>query len=392
MYEEFFHLTRKPFDLVPNPDFLYLSKSHKKAITYLDYAIQERTGFILLTGEIGSGKTTIIRDLIKKHQGDIVLSKIFNTMVNSEQLIAMINDDFGIAGTGSDKTVLLRELNDFLIGEYGKGNKPVLIIDEAQNLAPDILEEIRMLSNLETDNAKLLQIILVGQPELRETLASPGLMQLRQRISCYCHIKPLAENEVERYILHRLEVAGNREAIVFPPHVVELIWRYSRGIPRLINIFCDFLLLAAFADGVKEIPVELAHEIVGDLDFENHFWGELGLPPAGTGEPIPSAGAPTGAAGSFEDADRAVLAEIMRRIETLERKDVPSTTTEASDEIRYRLDRYEQTLCDYMSMTEVALDELKRGLQVLKSSGVIDPPSREGERKRGFLEKLFRPL
>ena len=392
MYEEFFQLTRKPFDLVPNPDFLFLSRSHKKAMTYLDYAVQERTGFILLTGEIGSGKTTLIRDLIKKHHGDIVLSKIFNTMVNSEQLIAMINDDFGIVGKGSDKTALLRDLNDFLIDQFAKGNKPVLIIDEAQNLTPEILEEIRMLSNLETDNAKLLQIILVGQPELRDTLASPELMQLRQRISCYCHIKPLTRDEVEQYILHRLEIAGNREAIVFPPQVVALIWQYSRGIPRLINIFCDFLLLSAFAEGVKEVSFELAHEIVGDLDFENQFWGEGGLPGGTVQEAVSCAVTPPYADGVARDDVAPLLAAIMRRLDSLEGREVPAPDKEALDEVRHRLDRYEQTMCDYMNMTELALDELKKGLQALKACDAMPPPSRDGEKKRGFLEKLFRAV
>ncbi len=291
MYESFFNLSKKPFDLLPNPDFLFLSKSHKKALTYLDYALHERVGFILLTGEIGSGKTTIVRVLIKKNSENILLSNIFNTLVTSDQLIAMINDDFGIAGKSGDKVALLRELNYSLVEQYGKGNKPVLIIDEAQNLTPETLEEVRMLSNLETESAKLLQIILVGQPELRDTLASPRLIQLRQRISFSCHINPLTQEELGHYILHRLEKAGNKDAVVFPPQVVSMIWRYSRGIPRLINIFCDFLLLVAFTEGVREISAELAREIAVDLDFERQYWGEDGLTTDRTKESPPSAGA-----------------------------------------------------------------------------------------------------
>jgi len=273
MYESFFNLTQKPFDLLPDPDFLFMSSSHKKVLSYLDYGIRERVGFILLTGEVGSGKTTIIRNLIKKNLTDVVLSKIFNTRVDSEQLIAMINDDFGLPVLNKDKITLLRDLNTFLIDQFVKGNKPVLIIDEAQNLSHDLLEEIRMLSNLETDNAKLLQIILVGQPELRKTLASATLVQLRQRISINCHIQPLNRFEIELYILHRLEKAGDREAASFSKDTIDIIFTYSRGIPRLINILCDFIMLAAFAEETRTIDAALVQDIIGDLDFECHYWG-----------------------------------------------------------------------------------------------------------------------
>ncbi len=277
MYEAFFNLTQKPFDLLPDPDFLYMSSSHKKALSYLDYGIRERVGFILLTGEVGSGKTTLIRNLIKKNLNNVVLSKIFNTRVDSEQLIAMINDDFGLSILNKDKITLLRDLNTFLIDQFVKGNHPVLIIDEAQNLDHDLLEEIRMLSNLETDNAKLLQIILVGQPELRKTLASASLVQLRQRISINCHIQPLSRYEIEQYILHRLEKAGDRDAACFSQETFEIIFTYSRGIPRLINIICDFILLAAFAEETRIIEAALVLDIIGDLDFEYHYWGSESL-------------------------------------------------------------------------------------------------------------------
>ncbi len=314
MYEAFFNLTQKPFDLLPDPDFLFMSSSHKKVLSYLDYGIRERVGFILLTGEVGSGKTTIIRNLIKKNLSDVVLSKIFNTRVDSEQLIAMINDDFGLPVLNKDKITLLRDLNSFLIDQFVKGNQPVLIIDEAQNLNHDLLEEIRMLSNLETDNAKLLQIILVGQPELRKTLASATLIQLRQRISINCHIQPLSRGEIELYILHRLEKAGDRDAVSFSGETIDIIFTYSRGIPRLINILCDFILLAAFAEETRTIDVALVLDIIGDLDFEYHYWGSESLDGRVTREG-PMDG--TFSAGRAEPAVSAMIKDLNDRLDNL---------------------------------------------------------------------------
>lgn len=390
MYESFFNLTTKPFDLLPNPDFLFLSRSHKKAATYLDYAVRERAGFILLTGEIGSGKTTIIRDLVKKHHKSIVLSKIFNTRVSSDQLIAMINEDFGLAGAGADKTVLLRDLNEFLIDQYGKGNKPVLIIDEAQNLAPETLEEVRMLSNLETDSAKLLQIILVGQPELAQTLALPGLLQLRQRISFSCHIQPLSLEETGEYILHRLEVAGNREALVFSREATGTIWTHSRGIPRLINMICDFLLLSAFAEGTREITVGLAEEIIGELDFDNRIWGESELPVEKVDRAVPSGDAAPGET-SAADELRALLTGLGLRLEALEKRDnLPAM--KGLEEIGQRMELFEQTVGAQMRTTALLLEELKKDLQAGNSPAVTEscPHKGEGERKKGLLRNLFR--
>lgn len=266
MYEQHFSFRCKPFELLPNPDFLFQSSTHKKAITYLEYGIKEKVGFILITGEIGSGKTTIIRNFIKNLSSSVKLSRINNTKVSSQQLISMINEDFGLDVEGKSKTKLLSELNDFLIDQYSKKTQPILLIDEAQNLSPNLLEEIRLLSNLETDRAKLLQIILVGQPELNKTLMLQEMMQLRQRININYHISPLTIDETIKYITHRLTIAGNTSVIRFQGDMSELIYRFSRGIPRLINILCDFALLATFVEGKKEVSTDIVREVVKDLE------------------------------------------------------------------------------------------------------------------------------
>lgn len=272
MYTSFFGLREKPFDLLPNPDFLYLSRAHKRALTYLTHGIRERAGFILLTGEVGSGKTTLIRNMIRSQLRDSVLAKVFNTRVDSLQLLMQINGDFGLETDGKDKSTLLRELNDFLIEQYAHRRQAVLIIDEAQNLSAEILEEVRMLSNLETDRDKLLQIILVGQPELRDILSGPGLMQLRQRIQINCHLQPLSSAEVREYITFRLEKAGNRDALNFSDDAVEAIATYSRGIPRLINILCDYVMIDAYSAQARAIDGKTVHELAADLSFESQYW------------------------------------------------------------------------------------------------------------------------
>jgi len=277
LYEAFFNFRRKPFELLPNPDFLYPSRSHKKVLSYLDYGIREHSGFILLTGEVGTGKTTLIRELIKKHLRNVLLARVFHTKVESRQLLAMINADFGLETSDKDKPALLRDLQEFLIEQYAKRCPVVLIIDEAQNLSKSVLEEVRMLSNLETEESKLLHIILVGQPELRRVLSDPALLQLRQRIQIICNIEPLGAGEIEHYIRYRLEAAGNREALRIAPECYAIIHAYTRGIPRLINILCDYVLLDAFANESHEVAGATIHEIAQDLNFNGQYWESTAL-------------------------------------------------------------------------------------------------------------------
>ncbi len=267
MYTAFFNLTEKPFELLPNPKFLFLSKGHKKALSYLQYGIQERAGFTLLTGEVGSGKTTLLRNIIKDLGPQTTMAMVFNTQVETVQLLALINEDFDLDVEGKDKVALLRDLNDFLVEENSNGRRPIVIIDEAQNLSPEALEEIRLLSNLEFDSFKLLQIILVGQPELRQMISQPSLRQLRQRISISCHLGPLSREETKDYIYHRLEIAGNREALILNSKVIDLIYEFSSGGPRLINVICDFLMLTSFVEEDHEISEDLVYEAVEELSI-----------------------------------------------------------------------------------------------------------------------------
>jgi len=386
MYEAFFNLKTKPFDLLPNSEFLYMSKSHKRAITYLDYGIREHAGFVLLTGEIGSGKTTIIRNLIKKQPDRVVLSKVFNTHVNFDQLIAMVNDDFNLPVQGKDKIALLRDLNDFLIEQYTLGNKPTLIIDEAQNLSADILEEIRMLSNLETDNAKLLQIILVGQPELRITLALPGLLQLRQRISINCHINPLTRLEVEEYILHRLHIAGNREAAQFSTQAIDSIYKYSRGIPRLINIICDFLMLSAFAEERKQIDEDMVRDIIGDLDFENQYWTSA-LPE----ESIDKELVPYKTEIIESESELApLLREITQRLDGIEKESMEFRKMVNTD-LDEKLTRLGNAFQAQAEDTSAKVYEMKRKMDdIIEENRILHILEDEPPQKNGLLRRIFK--
>lgn len=363
MYESFFNLRNKPFDLLPDPRFIYLSKSYKKAMTYLDYGIRERSGFILLTGEVGSGKTTLIRDLLDKSYERIVLSKIFNTRVTSEQLLSMINDDFGLDVQGKDKITMIRELNVFLIDQYAAGNQPILIIDEAQNLSVDLLEEVRMLSNLEASNSKLMQIILVGQPELRTILAAPELRQLRQRININCHLQALSREEVEQYIVHRLEIAGNATAVKFEPEALDEIFRYSRGIPRLINIICDFLMFLAFAEEATVLTADMVSDVIGDLDFENYHWLE--------GSEVVTQHA-AGVSATAENSDietelQRIFRDITRFVKTLEH-DITSPLQSALNSQNDRFASLEAAVGSHIIKSNADITELQRILEELCTS------------------------
>lgn len=265
MYTEYYGFRMKPFQLTPDPEFLYLSSAHKKALAYLTYGIEDRSGFVAITGEIGAGKTTLIRVLMKGLKNDMVVARINNTLATSQQFLEMVLREFELDYENKSKTQLLDTLNDFLIAQYAKKKHAILIIDEAQNLTVPLLEEVRMLSNLETDKSKLIQIIFVGQPKLREKLGRPELEQLRQRITVSYHLPPLSRDEVEGYINHRINLVGPPGAVTFTADAIDEIYAFSRGIPRLVNVVCDGALLAGFVAEQRTITADIIKDTVSDL-------------------------------------------------------------------------------------------------------------------------------
>ncbi|HNY66920.1 MAG TPA: XrtA-associated ATPase [Deltaproteobacteria bacterium] len=265
MYNSHYGFTTKPFQIVPNPDFLYLSHRYENALTYLEYGLMEKVGFILLTGEVGSGKTTLIKHLLRQIESQFEVAVVFNTNVSPGELVGMILSEFELGPASGGKSGALDALNRFLIDCYAKDRRVLLIVDEAQNLSKEALEEIRMLSNLQADDQMLLQIILVGQPEIRERLKARDMTQLNQRISVAYHLPALTREETGAYIAHRLEKAGGRPDL-FTTKAVDLIHKASGGIPRTINILCDSALVYGFADELQIIDTLVVEQVITDRD------------------------------------------------------------------------------------------------------------------------------
>jgi general secretion pathway protein A len=253
MYQEFYGFREKPFALTPDPEFFYLSETHWTAMESLLYGIQQRVGFMVVTGEIGTGKTTLGRVLLEKLDNKVRTAVIFNSFLTEGDLLKVILQDFGFPSRGRSKKDRMDALNLSLIERLSQGENAVLIIDEAQNLSIPVLEQIRMLSNLETEKEKILQIILMGQPELNQKFQSPALEQLNQRIAIRHHLLPLPPTKTEEYIHHRLRTAGAQENITFSKSALKAIHQLSRGTPRLINLLCDRALLAGFMEQTFQI-------------------------------------------------------------------------------------------------------------------------------------------
>jgi len=262
MYELFYGLKEKPFNLLPDPDYLYMSAGHENVFHHLEYAILENKGFVVITGEIGSGKTTLINFLLQKIPQDVQVAIFNNTDLDPHEFIKMACHEFELNVAGLDKVEMLDRLQQFLVEQYAARKRVVLIVDEAQNLIRRTLEEVRMLSNLETEKHHLLQIILVGQPELAHKLRNKDLEQFLQRVSVHAHLEALSLQDVGRYVMYRLKVAGAARLDLFSREAVELIHRHSRGIPRLINILCDTALVYGYADELEVIGPETIQAVV----------------------------------------------------------------------------------------------------------------------------------
>jgi general secretion pathway protein A len=249
MYQEFYGLEDPPFNITPDPRYLYFSRRHREAYEHILFGITERKGFIQLTGEVGAGKSTVCRAVLEALGDDHATALILNPVMTGIQLLRTILHELALDARGNDRVRLLGRLNEFLLGTVAEGRDVVLFIDEAQDLSEELLEQVRLLSNLETDDRKLLQIVLIGQPELRDTLDRRELRQLRQRITVRYHLGPIDRHETEAYVLHRLEVAGANGRPTFTRAAFWAIHRYARGVPRLINAVCDSTLLCGYVEG-----------------------------------------------------------------------------------------------------------------------------------------------
>src|SRR5688572_10144692 len=315
MYERYFQLRERPFALSPDPEYLYPSRVHQEALSYLRYGIEGHAGFVVITGEIGSGKTTMLQSLLGRLDRNTTVARIVNTMLDARELLEAILLDFGMDPTGLSKPVLLHRLAQFLVQQRQANRLTLLVIDEAQNLSLPALEEIRMLSNLETEKSKLIQIIMIGQPELREKLALPQLEQLRQRITVSYHLQPLDAGETHNYINHRLRRAAIGPPVEFPRDVTDVIHTRSRGVPRIINVISDATLLFAYGVDRRDIDVTIVREALEELDATGvlaSYHAEGGHPEAAAQPAVTPAPAPV---------DPRQLEEARRRDEALKTRE-----------------------------------------------------------------------
>jgi len=269
-YLNHFNLQDPPFRLTPDPDYLYWSKQHSRAKAYMESTIWLADGFVVITGDIGSGKTTLLQSFLSELEDDVVYAVVSQTQLTPSQFLQSVLTEFGFKPFNKRKVELLDMLNMFLIEQYSSGKKVVLIVDEAQNLSRKVLEEIRLISGIETHKEKVLRIILAGQPELRDTLDSPSLKQLVQRVRLRFHLGPLDRQEMREYIEHRLEIAGHEKRDLFEDDTYDTLYRYTGGVPRLINTLCDSALLCAFADERNSVGLDDVMAAVAELSWQEH--------------------------------------------------------------------------------------------------------------------------
>jgi general secretion pathway protein A len=273
MYKTFFGLRANPFNMNPDPRYLFLTPHTEEALACLIYGVESRKGFVLLTGEVGTGKTTLVNQLLDRlREQNVAAAFVFNPRMNVQQFLNYVVADFGITNelpskVKRDKDEILRDLNNWLLDRYRSGQTAVLIVDEAQNLSEKLLEEIRLLTNLETSTDKLLQVVLVGQPELEQKLKQPNLRQLRQRISLWARTHALSSDETEAYVAERLRIAGSNGERIFDSSALLEIHRFSGGIPRVVNLICEHCLVAAFADQKKQVSKNVVEAVARDFDL-----------------------------------------------------------------------------------------------------------------------------
>jgi putative secretion ATPase (PEP-CTERM system associated) len=279
MYERFYNLRERPFNLSPDPEYLYPSRVHAEALSYLRYGIEGRAGFVVITGEIGSGKTTLLQATLRSVDRRTSVARLVSTLLDDRELIEAVMLDYGLdPSPGRSKPYLLRDLARYLVDQRRAGRLSLLVIDEAQNLSLAALEEIRMLSNLETEKSKLIQIVLVGQPNLHDQLDQPELEQLRQRVTVRYHLRALDPSETAAYINHRLRKAALGQPLAFPPEATDLIGRASGGLPRKINVIADAALLFGYSEDKRHVDADLVREVISELETT----GVLAPPPAPT--------------------------------------------------------------------------------------------------------------
>ncbi len=269
MYKTFFGFNERPFKLVPDPTFYFLGSSHEEALAHLAFAIRQGEGFILIIGEVGTGKTTLCRKFLENLEETVETAYIFNPTLEPLDLLKNINEELGIPSNENQPRILINRLNTYLLEQKKKGHRVILLIDEAQSLSYEVLEQLRLLSNLETTRSKLIQIILVGQPELNNLLGSYKLRQLGQRVSVACQLKPLSQAEMKAYIDYRTSIASGKAAIFFTSGALREIYGFSNGFPRLVNIICDRALLGAFTQNQKRVTRRIARVAAGELRGPN---------------------------------------------------------------------------------------------------------------------------
>ena len=284
MYKEFFGLRANPFNVNPDPRYLFLTRHTEEALACLTYGIQSRKGFVLLTGEVGTGKTTLINKLLEwLRLQQVATAFIFNSRLNAPQFLDYMMTDFGIPCDSKAKSQILLRLYNWLLDRYRAGETAVLIVDEAQNLSDEVLEEIRMLTNLETFTEKLLQIVLVGQPELEQRLKQPQLRQLRQRLTLRARTHSLTLEETQAYVGQRLRIAGANGQNIFDSDSLLAIHRYANGIPRVVNLLCEHCLVSAFVDQQKQVTSSVVEGVARDFDLEDNTTSQLAaVPPPAT--------------------------------------------------------------------------------------------------------------